>query len=74
MGAAVDSAVAVQTNAMAYLRQVAVAFVGIGVAAGLRPKFQIGEPWWWTMPDGGHACTTPAAVAALAPVGDSERA
>ncbi|MHA0330407.1 DUF2460 domain-containing protein [Sphingomonas aquatilis] len=57
-----------QTNAMAYLRQVAAAFVGIGVAAGLRPKFQIGEPWWWTMPDGRPCLYDAAAVAALAPV------
>lgn len=38
-------------GAMSYLRQVAQAFVGIAVAAGLAPKFQIGEPWWWVTPD-----------------------
>ena len=36
--------------AMGYLHQVAVAFVGIAVGAGLAPKFQVGEPWWWVMP------------------------
>jgi len=34
-------------SAMAYLRQVAQAFIAIGVAAGLSPQFQVGEPWWW---------------------------
>ncbi len=55
-------------GAMGYLRQVAAAFVGIGVAAGLAPKFQVGEPWWWTMPDGRPCLYDAAAVAALAPV------
>ncbi len=39
-------------GAMAYLQAVARAFMGIAVAAGLPPKFQVGEPWWWVMPDG----------------------
>ncbi|ATY33345.1 DUF2460 domain-containing protein [Sphingomonas psychrotolerans] len=39
-------------GAMYYLRVVALAFVGIAQAAGLAIKFQIGEPWWWVMPDG----------------------
>ena len=30
-----------------FLEQVAAAFVGLAVAAGLPVKFQIGEPWWW---------------------------
>ncbi|KQT34666.1 hypothetical protein ASG29_00380 [Sphingomonas sp. Leaf412] len=61
-------------GAMAYLHAVARAFVAIGVAAGLAPKFQVGEPWWWTMPDtaagpDGRPCLYDAsAVAALAPV------
>ncbi len=55
-------------GAMGYLRQVAAAFLGIGVAAGLAPKFQVGEPWWWTMPDGRPCLYDAAAVAALAPV------
>lgn len=39
-------------GAMAYLKAVARAFVGIATAAGHRPRFQVGEPWWWIMPDG----------------------
>ena len=54
--------------AMGYLRQVAAAFVGIGVAAGLPPRFQVGEPWWWTMPDGRPCLYDANAVAAFAPV------
>lgn len=39
-------------EAMAYLRSVAQAFVAIALGAGSRVRFQVGEPWWWTMPDG----------------------
>ena len=39
-------------GAMGYLRSVAAAFVGIAAEAGLAVQFQIGEPWWWVMPDG----------------------
>lgn len=39
-------------GAMAWLQAVARAFVGIGRDAGLTPQFQVGEPWWWIMPDG----------------------
>jgi len=39
-------------GAMGYLRAVAAAFMGIAVAAGLAPKFQVGEPWWWVQPAG----------------------
>jgi uncharacterized protein (TIGR02217 family) len=35
------------TDAMAYLRAVAAAIVGIAKAAGLGVRFQVGEPWWW---------------------------
>ncbi|WP_374944253.1 DUF2460 domain-containing protein [Sphingomonas sp.] len=55
-------------GAMAYLRSVAAAFLAIGTAAGLNPRFQVGEPWWWTMPDGRPCLYDAAAVAALAPV------
>jgi uncharacterized protein (TIGR02217 family) len=41
--------------AMGYLQLVARAFVAIGVEAGLPPKFQVGEPWWWVNP-GGKLC------------------
>lgn len=52
-------------GAMGYLRQVALALVGIAEAAGLDVKVQIGEPWWWTAPDGGLCLFDAAAVAAL---------
>ncbi|MFW2850558.1 DUF2460 domain-containing protein [Sphingomonas sp. TX0543] len=55
-------------GAMAYLRAVAAAFVAIGTAAGLAGKFQVGEPWWWTMPDGRPCLYDASAVAAFAPV------
>lgn len=52
-------------GAMAYLRAVAGAFVGIAVAAGLAPKLQVGEPWWWTLPDGRPCLYDAAARAAF---------
>ena len=52
-------------GAMAYLRQVALAFVAIAQAAGLAVRFQIGEPWWWTLPDGRLCIHDDAAKAAL---------
>jgi uncharacterized protein (TIGR02217 family) len=56
-------------GAMAYLRRVAAAFMAIAVAAGLRPMFQVGEPWWWVQPVGQRPCLyDSAAVAAFAPV------
>ncbi len=55
-------------GAMAYLQAVARAFVAIGVAAGLRARFQVGEPWWWVMPDGRPCLYDASAVAAFAPV------
>jgi uncharacterized protein (TIGR02217 family) len=55
-------------GAMAYLKAVARAFVGIAVVAGQAPRFQIGEPWWWTLPGGRICLYDAAAVAAFAPV------
>ena len=52
-----------QPQAMAYLQAVARAFVGIAVAAGQPPWFQIGEPWWWVAP-GGRICLYDAAARA----------
>lgn len=52
-------------DAMAYLADVARAFVGIGAAAGLSVRFQIGEPWWWVMADGRLCIHDDAARAAL---------
>jgi uncharacterized protein (TIGR02217 family) len=53
--------------AMDYLKAAARAFVGIGAAAGMTPRFQIGEPWWWTMPDGRPCLYDDSARAALSP-------
>jgi uncharacterized protein (TIGR02217 family) len=55
-------------GAMSYLRLVAQAFAGIGAAAGLRVRFQVGEPWWWVRSDGSICLYDAAAVAAFAPV------
>jgi len=55
-------------GAMGYLRQVAAAFAGIAAAAGLRPRIQIGEPWWWVRGDGAICLYDAAAVEAFAPV------
>ncbi len=55
-------------GAMGYLQAVARAFLSIAVAAGLAPKFQLGEPWWWIMPDGRPCLYDASAVAAFAPV------
>ena len=54
-------------EAMAYLHGVAAAFLAIAVAAGLVPRFQVGEPWWWVMPDGRPCLYDASAVAAFAP-------
>ena len=53
------------SGAMAYLQQVGVAFIGIATAAGLVPKFQIGEPWWWVTADGRICLYDDAARAAF---------
>jgi uncharacterized protein (TIGR02217 family) len=55
-------------GAMYYLRLVAQAFAGIAAAAGLRMRFQVGEPWWWVMPDGRICLYDAEAVDLLAPV------
>ncbi len=52
-------------TAMAYLKAVARAFVFIAASAGHAPRFQIGEPWWWVMPDGRICLYDVAAKAAL---------
>ncbi|WP_156679425.1 DUF2460 domain-containing protein [Sphingomonas profundi] len=51
-------------DAMAYLQAVARAFVAIADEAGLAVRFQIGEPWWWTMPADGRPCLYDAAARA----------
>jgi uncharacterized protein (TIGR02217 family) len=52
-------------GAMNYLKAVARAFVFILKEAGLPVKFQIGEPWWWIMPDGRICLYDAAATAAF---------
>ena len=39
------------TQAMGWLQAVAANFVDLMEAAGLPVIFQVGEPWWWLMPD-----------------------
>ncbi len=53
------------TAAMAWLRSVAQAFVGLMVEAGVAVRFQVGEPWWWIMADGRICLYDSAARAAL---------
>ncbi len=43
-------------TAMEYLHTIGRAFIAIGRDAGLDPKFQVGEPWWWIMPEDGRIC------------------
>lgn len=52
-------------GAMGYLRAVALAVMQIAVAAGLAPKFQVGEPWWWVTADGRPCLYDDAARRAL---------
>jgi uncharacterized protein (TIGR02217 family) len=53
------------TGAMAYLQAVARAFCFLLKEAGLPVKFQVGEPWWWTNPDGKICLYDSAATAAF---------
>jgi len=52
-------------DAMAYLRNVARAFVAIARDADAAVRFQIGEPWWWIMAEGRPCLYDAAAVAAF---------
>lgn len=52
-------------GAMGYLQAVARAFVAIARDCGLAVRFQIGEPWWWVMPDGRICLYDDAARAAF---------
>ncbi|MFN3287947.1 MAG: TIGR02217 family protein, partial [Sphingomonadaceae bacterium] len=51
--------------AMAYLGQVARQLARLQLAAGLRVRFQVGEPWWWVPDHSGKACIHDAATEAL---------
>ncbi|HEX9965950.1 MAG TPA: DUF2460 domain-containing protein [Allosphingosinicella sp.] len=55
-------------GAMGYLRLVAQAFAGIASAAGLRVRFQVGEPWWWVFGDGRICLYDWASAGLFAPV------
>jgi uncharacterized protein (TIGR02217 family) len=52
--------------AIAFLASVAAELVAIGQGAGLRPRVQIGEPWWWVTADGRPCIYDAAAKAAFA--------
>lgn len=52
-------------GAIAYLAQVAAVLTQIAVDIGLAPRVQIGEPWWWIMPDGRPCLYDVAARAAF---------
>jgi uncharacterized protein (TIGR02217 family) len=55
-------------DAKAYLQAVARAFVALAVEAGQPVRFQVGEPWWWVMPDGRICLYDGEAVTGFAPV------
>jgi uncharacterized protein (TIGR02217 family) len=55
-------------GATSYLWLAARAFAAIARDAGQAVRFQIGEPWWWVMPDGRICLYDAAAVAAFDPV------
>ena len=50
--------------AMAWLNDVAAVFVRLAVAAGVAPRFQIGEPWWWVGSNQHRPCLYDAATTA----------
>lgn len=54
-------------NAMNYLHAVARAFIAIARDSGVSIKFQVGEPWWWIMPDKRICLYDPAVTSALGP-------
>lgn len=51
-------------GAMAWLRGAAAAFVSLMMQAGAPVRFQIGEPWWWIVPDDGRICLYDSAARA----------
>jgi uncharacterized protein (TIGR02217 family) len=52
-------------TAMGWLHAVAANVVALMQQAGVEVLFQIGEPWWWTLPDGRIFLYDDAAVAAF---------
>jgi len=55
-------------GAMGYLQAVARAFTAIARDAGAAIRFQVGEPWWWIMPDKRICLYDAAATAVLGPL------
>lgn len=53
------------SGAMTWLQSVGAAFAQLLSDAGAAVRFQIGEPWWWIMPDGRPCIFDAASVAAL---------
>jgi len=51
--------------AQAWLQAVALRFTALMAEAGAAVRFQIGEPWWWILPDGRPCLYDDAARAAL---------
>lgn len=58
-------------EAMAYLQAVGSAFAQIVAETGLEVRFQVGEPWWWIMPDGRICLYDASASAAFGTAGVS---
>ena len=52
-------------DAIGFLGRVAAQMMEIAVEAGLTPRFQLGEPWWWVQNDGAICLYDDAAKAAL---------
>lgn len=52
-------------QAMAWLQGAAAEFTELMQLAGAPVRFQVGEPWWWIMPDGRICLYDAAAVAAF---------
>src|SRR5690349_20501169 len=52
-------------DATAWLRAVATKFAGLVAQSGASVRFQVGEPWWWILPDGRPCLYDDAARAAF---------
>ena len=53
------------SDAIAFVTNVAAQFVDIAETAGLQPQVQVGEPWWWVRTDGAICLYDDAAKAAF---------
>ncbi len=51
-------------QAMAFLQTIAAQFIALLEDAGCTVLFQIGEPWWWTVPQTGAPCIFDASAKA----------